>query len=216
MFRALGGCVTRLLSLVLLLIILALAWVYRAELGRAWRDLRGVRADTEVSRELAAFAEARIRAALDGTGPDRIVLTQSELQSLLAYRWSDSLPDYVSAPTVELADGRIRVGATVPTRIFGVLRDADEIAPFLPDTAELAATGQFVPLDAGYVALEVHEITASRIPLPKRIIPAILNGIGRRDRRGLAPDAMAVRLPAGIVAAFVSGDSLVFLRTGAK
>jgi hypothetical protein len=216
MFRALGGCVTRLLSLVLLLIILALAWVYRAELGRAWHDLRGDRTAPGVSEELAASAEGRIRSALDGTGPDRIVLTQADLQSLLAYRWADSLPDYVGDPTVELVDGRMRVGATVPTNIFGALREADEIAPFLPDTAELAASGQLVPLDAGYVALEVHEITASRIPLPKRIIPLILDGLGRRDRTGLARDAMAVRLPPGIVAAFVSGDSLVFLRSGAR
>lgn len=215
MFRVLGGCVTRLLTLVLLLIVLALAWVYRAELGRAWRDLRGVAVHAAVSEELAASAEARLETALSGNGPERIVLSQAELQSLLLFRWADSLPDYVTAPAIDLADGRIRVGATVPTRIFPALGDLDEIAPFLPDTADLAASGQFVPLDAGYVALEIHEITAARIPLPRRVIPLILDGFGRRGRAGLAPDAMAVPLPPGIATAFVSGDSLVLVREGA-
>ncbi len=213
MFQRLGGCLNRLLALALLVSVTAVAWVYRAELGRAWRDLTGRTAAAEVSPALAESAQIRLDDARAGRGPERVSLTQSELQSLLRYRWSDSLPAWVAVPTVELMDGRIRLGAAVPTRIFGALRELDEIASFLPDTADMAATGQFVPLTAGYVALEIHEITAARIPLPKRVIPAILNGVGRRATPGLAPDAVAVPLPPGITTAFVSGDSLVFIRT---
>jgi hypothetical protein len=210
MFRFLGGCISKVLGLLLLIIVLALAWFYRDELRTVWHGMRGSQ-DAAVSSELANSAATRLDAALKGRRPARVALTQPEVQSLLKYRWKTLLPDYVTRPDVQLNAGRIRLQAAVPTERFRGLRDLRDILSFLPDTAELAATGQFIPLAPGRVAFEVSEITAARIPVPQRFVPAILNNLGRRDEPGLAPNAVALPLPRGATAVFVSGDSLVFL-----
>ncbi len=210
MFRFLGGCFSKVLGLILLVIVVAVAWFYRDELRTVWRGLRGP-SHVTVSSELADSAAARLDAALKGHGPDRVALTQPELQSLLKYRWTSFLPDYVVRPDVQLAAGRIRLQAAVPTERFRRLRELQDVLSFLPDTAELAATGQFIPLAPGRVALEVSEITAARIPVPQRLVPVILDNLGRRDEPGLAPNAVGLPLPRGATAVFVSGDSLVFL-----
>jgi hypothetical protein len=210
MFRFLGGCISKVLGLLLLMMVLAVGWFYRAELRSVWGGLHHP-ADVAVSSELADSAAARLDAALKGHGPARIALTQPELQSLLKYRWQTFLPDYVVRPDVRLSAGRIRLQAAVPTERFRRLRELQDILSFLPDTAELAATGQFIPLAPGRVALEVSEITAARIPVPQRLVPMILTNLGRRDEPGLAPNAVGLALPRGATAVFVSGDSLVFL-----
>lgn len=212
MFRFLGGCFNKVLGLLLLVIVVSVAWFYRDELHSVWRGLRRPPHAAVVSAALADSAAARLDASLRGHGPGRVALTQPELQSLLKYRWKTFLPDYVTRPDVQLNAGRIRLQASVPTERFRQLRELRDVLSFLPDTAELAATGQFVPLVQGRVAFEVNEITAARIPLPQRLVPVILNNLGRRDEPGLAPNAVGVPLPRGATAAFVSGDSLVFLR----
>lgn len=210
MFRFLGGCISKVLGLLLLTIVLALAWFYRDELRSVWRGLHQSNA-VVVSSELADSAAARLDAALNGHGPSRVALTQPELQSLLKYRWKNFLPDYVARPDVQLSAGRIRLQAAVPTERFRQLRELQDVLSFLPDTAELTATGQFIPLAPGRVALEVSDITAARIPVPQRLVPVILSNLGRRDEPGLAPNAVGLPLPHGATAVFVSGDSLVFL-----
>lgn len=210
MFRFLGGCMSKVLGLLLLIIVLALGWFYRDELRSVWHSLRRP-VDVAVSSELADSAAARLDMALKGHRPARVALTQPELQSLLKYRWKSFLPDYVARPDVQLNEGRIRLQAAVPTARFRRLRELQDVLSFLPDTAELAATGQFIPLAPGRVALEVSEITAARIPVPQRLVPVILDNLGRRPEPGLAPNAVGLALPRGATAVFVSGDSLVFL-----
>ncbi|HKJ91976.1 MAG TPA: hypothetical protein VJ957_02355 [Longimicrobiales bacterium] len=210
MFRFLGGCISRILGLLLLLIVLALGWFYRDELRSVWHSLHHP-APAAVSPEVAAAAAARLEEAFKRHGPERIALTQTELKSLLLYRWKTFLPDYVVRPDIQMNAGRIRLQASVPTDRFRGLRELQDVLSFLPDTAELAATGQFIPLARGRVALEVSEITAARIPVPQRLVPVILDNLGRRDEPGLAPNAVGLALPKGATAVFVSGDSLVFL-----
>ena len=71
--------------------------------------------------------------------------------------------------------------------------------------------GSFVPLDSTHVALEVHELSAASIPVPRRLIPTVLSRFRRSSSPDLAPNAVAVPLPPGISNVFVSGDSLVFV-----
>jgi len=60
----------------------------------------------------------------------------------------------------------------------------------------------------GKAALLVHSVEASRIPLPRRLVPQILTAMGRTDQPGLPPEAFLVTLPSGLGSAYILTDSL--------
>lgn len=213
MARRALGCLGRLLVLALLVIGLGVAWSNRHALAHAWERLTGN--TTEVSPEIAARADEKLATLGDPEGPTQVALNESELQSLVEYRWSGFLPQDVVEPRIGLADGRVSLEASVATARFGRVAELREIIAFLPDTASLRAVGQFVPLNDENVALEVHELGAASIPVPAQLIPTVLSRFRRSSLRGLAPNAVAVPLPPGIRNVFVSGDSMVFVATRA-
>jgi hypothetical protein len=187
--------------------LIALAWHFRADLRGHWDRLAP-------SAELADLAEQKLNRMAAENGPDRIHLTQAELQSLLDYRFGAFFPPYVTAPRVELNRGRVRLSARVATQQLP-LSGMGEVMAILPDTTEVAAGGQLVPLDTEHVAFVVNDLSAARFPLPARLIPQLLERLGRTPAPGLPPDAIALPLPAGADAAYVHGDSLIFLRRAA-
>ena len=213
MARSVGGCLGRLLVLGLVLLLIAVAWLSRDRIAAGWVALTSRGAP--VSAELAAQADEKLAALSDEEGSDQVALNESELQSLIEYRWSNFLPPDVVDPKVGLADGRVSLEASVATARFGRVRELEEIVAFLPDTTALRAVGTFVPLDSGRVALEVHELGAASIPIPRQLIPTVLSRFRGADVPGLAPNAVAVPLPAGIRAIYISGDSMVFVATRA-
>ena len=209
MARPVRGCVGRLLVLALLLVGAAVAWFNRDAIGDAWDRLTGN--ETEVSPEIAARADEKLASLGTVDGPTQVGLTESELQSLVEYRWSGFLPPDVVGPKVELSDGRVSLEGSVATARFGQISELRDIIAFLPDTASLRAVGRFVPLNEGHVALEVEELGAASIPVPSRLIPTVLSRFRGSSAPGLAPNALRVPLPPGISNVFVSGDSLVFV-----
>ena len=214
MARLVRGCLGRLIALVLVLVVLAVAWYNRDDLSDAWDRLTGHR--TLVSAELAAQADEKLASLGQGEGSGRVALDESELQSLIEYRWSNFLPRDVVNPKVGLEDGRVSLEASVATARFGRVRELEEIIAFLPDTTALRAVGTFVPLDSGHVALEVHELGAASIPIPKQLIPTILSRFRGSEAPGLPPNAVALPLPPGIRDVYISGDSMVFVATRAR
>lgn len=209
MFRFVGGCLGRIIALALVVVVVAFAWYNRHELVTAWDRVTGSSAKS--SPELAARADEKL-ASLGGDGDvGRVALHQDELQSLLEYRWAGFLPADVVDPQVEVSDGRLTLQGGVATARFGRVDELREIVAFLPDTASLRAVASFVPLDSGRVSLEVHELAAAGIPIPRALIPTVLGRFRGSAAPGVASNALAVPLPPGIRAVFVSGDSLVFL-----
>lgn len=206
-----GGCLRRVLGLVLLLAIIAGAWLFRDRLRTAWEDLRGGdREQAEASPELATAAERKLDALRDGS-TGRTALSAAELESLLLFRYRDILPVFLDSPAVELRGDRLRLRARVPVDKLPHVEGFAEAASFLPDTTELTVGGSMLPLDTGRVAFAVDEVSAARFPLPTRFVPGALERLGRRDEPGLPPDAMALSLPPGVAAAYVRRDSLVLL-----
>ena len=57
----------------------------------------------------------------------------------------------------------------------------------------------------------VEGIEVAGLPLPRRMVPAVLERLGREDEEGLPADALAVPLPPAVEAAYVRGDSLVLV-----
>lgn len=213
MLRAARGCLGRLVVLLVVAALAAVAWVHRDDLLGLVDRARGAGG---TSPELAAQADEKLAALGDEDGVTRVALDQAELQSLIDYRWAGFLPPDVVNPRVGLEDGHVTLQAGVATARFGRVAELKEIIAFLPDTTDLRAVGTFVPLDSAHVALEVHELGAASIPVPGRLIPTVLSRFRRSDAPGLAPNAVAVPLPPGISNVFVSGDSLVFVASRAR
>jgi hypothetical protein len=206
-----GGCMRRVVALVVLVTLLAGAWLYRERLRTAWHDIRGIRDSTLVATpELAEAASAKIEGLRDGDS-QRVALSQVELQSLLLYQYQGVLPAFLYSPEVELREDRMRLRVRVPIDNLPFVDGIGEAAAFLPDTTELTITGRLLPLDTGRVAFAVDDVAAQRFPLPRRLVPGALERLGRRDEPGLPADAMALPLPPGVAAAYVRRDSLILL-----
>ncbi|NJD11690.1 MAG: hypothetical protein FIB01_15060 [Gemmatimonadetes bacterium] len=210
------GCIRRLLVLALIGLLAAAAWLYRDRIAAAWRDARGLRDQPLVASEaLAETAAARID-SLAGRKLARAAFSEVELQSLLRYRFDGIMPAFVDSARVSLEGDRIRLAGRVPLDRLPAGGALDDVRAVLPDTAEITLTGTMLPLDAGRVAFGVNQVTAARVPLPKRIIPAALRRLGRTAEPGLPEDAIALRLPQGVTAAYIRNDSLVLItRAGA-
>lgn len=199
----------------MLLVLLAGAayagWRWGPELfPRVQSWLAGSGEEVEASPELAEATLDRYEAFQAGE-EDRLSVGGTELASVLRFALPGLLPPGVSEPSVDLEEGRVRVSARVAVAQVPRLPDLDEVVGLLPDTVTLAMRGSLTPLDGKGAALVVEEITAARIPLPRRMIPDILNALGRTDRPGLPPDAMAVPLPEGLRSAYILRDSLILV-----
>ena len=211
------GCLKTIAGLLLLGVIAIVLFLNRDRVTGAWRDLRGGKEDSPpgATAELADVAGRKL-ANLKSGEAQSVALSQDEIQSLLQFKYRQLLPGFVDSPRVELDNGKITVRARVPVDRLPQLNELGEAAAFLPDTTEVGVTGQILPLRDGRVALAVDQVRAARIPLPHRMVPGALRKLGRKDEPGLPDDALAVRLPPGVDAAYVRGDSLVFLKNGRK
>jgi hypothetical protein len=124
------------------------------------------------------------------------------------------VPGGVSGPGVEFQDGVVTLTARIAVEAFPGLPTLDGILGFLPDTVSVSLEGALAPLAQGGVALVVHGVRASFIPvpLPDGMTPKILTALGRRRTAGLPEDAMAFPLPDGVRSAHVVRDRLILVR----
>ena len=219
-----GGMLRSLIRLVLLVAVLALGWLYRdrlLELGdvaaERWSVLRktGSASADLASVELAAVAQARLD-DLKGGLVARASFTTPELQSLLEYRYRGLLPAFVDSPRVAIEGDRLRLRFRVPLSRIPESEDLAEIAGLLPDTTEMVVRGQLLPARDGRIAFAVDEVSAHRIPLPRRLVPMALELLGRKNEPGLPADAISLPLPPWAAGAYVRSDSLVLLARQAQ
>ena len=106
-------------------------------------------------------------------------------------------------------EGRVHFRAEVALSSFPDLPDLGPILGILPDTLMWISRPPSCLLGTGQAALLVHQLEASRIPLPRRLIPEILKAMGRVDQPGLPPEALLVPLPTGLGSAYILTDSLI-------
>ena len=176
-----------------------------------WLGLTGVEEvdGAPSSPEMADSVMARVQSFRRGEGPGQLALGGSELTSVLRYSVPSMVPDGVFNPEVRLEDGRFHLRAKVALESFPDLPELGPIIGILPDTLDVALQASLMPFGDGTAALLVHRLEASRIPLPRRMIPGILTAMGRRDRPGLPPEALLVPLPSGLASAYILTDSLI-------
>jgi hypothetical protein len=145
---------------------------------------------------------------------NRLVLGGPELSSVIRYSLPGILPAGVEDPTVDFRGEDLVLSARVAVSAFPNMPALDEVLGLLPDTVRIEMRGAVLPFGASLAALHVERVEASRIPLPGRMIPGILEALGREEREGLPSDAMVIPLPEGIRSAFVEDNHLILVAEG--
>jgi hypothetical protein len=184
-----------------------------------WNVLRRNTAEAQiaqggVSQRTAEVAEDKIARLRDGSR--RESFTTNELQSLLEFRYGQMIPDYVHSPRITLDQDRVAIALRLPADKLSRTGELGQMLALLPDTTDIEILGTLLPSDEGHVAFTVDAITAHRIPIPARFVPAVLDMLGREDVPGLPADAFQIPLPVGARSAYVRADSLVILSTGVR
>ena len=166
------------------------------------------------SPELAEAALDRFERFRGGEGGDQLSLSATEVVSVIRYSAPGMVPGGISNPVVEFRDGVVFLSARIAVEAFPGLPTLDGILGFLPDTVAIAVEGALSPLNDDGVALVVHGVRASFIPvpLPDGMTPKILTALGRRHVAGLPEDALAFPLPDGVRSAHVLRDRLILVR----
>ena len=169
-------------------------------------------AETTASPELAEATMDRFEALRRGEVGDQLALSSTEIESILRYSAPGIVPEGISDPRVEMADGVVTLTARVAVEAFPQLPNLNAVLGFLPDTLEVSFEGALAPLeDERWDALVVHGVRAAFIPLPDRMIPEILQAFGREYVAELPDDAIAIPLPDGLKTAYILRDSLILV-----
>lgn len=142
-------------------------------------------------------------------GDGQMALGSREVTSVIRYSVPGLLPSGITDPTVSLEDGEMHLAARLIRSEFPDLPDLGSILGMLPDTLNVEVHASLMPFGQDEAALLVQGLEASRIPIPRRLIPEILRAMGRRDRPGLPPEAMSIPLPSGLSSAYIVSDSLI-------
>ena len=168
------------------------------------------------SPELADAALDRFERFRSGEGGDQLSLSAAEVVSVIRYSAPGMVPGGIANPVVEFRDGVVSLRARIAVEAFPGLPALDGILGFLPDTVAITIEGALSPIDEDAVALIVHGVRASfvPVPLPDGMTPDILTALGRRHVAGLPEDALPFPLPDGVGSAHVLRDRLILVRDG--
>jgi hypothetical protein len=217
MIGCLRGCLGKLMGMILLVGAAYAGWRWGPAVFPRVQEWMGMSplplsVDPAPTPELADSVLVRVQALREEGGGAELALGGRELTSVLRYSVPGLIPPGVSDPEVELRDGRLHLKARVLLEAFPDLPDLGPILGMLPDTVDVTLEASLMPFSAEEAALMVHGVEASRVPLPRRLIPDILRGMGRVERPGLPPEALTVPLPVGLGSAYLRTDSLILSR----
>jgi hypothetical protein len=215
----LKGCLTSVGLLVVLTSVAYAGWRWGEPVFPWIESVTGVERDTvgaddlssAPSPELASATLERIEALQAGAAGSRLALDGAELTSLIRHGLPGIVPAGVGEPTVRMDDDRVTLSGRVALDAFRDLQGFDEVAGLLPDTVDVVLKGVLMGLDDAHAAFQIDRVEASRVPLPRRLIPGILGALGREERPGLPSTALAIPLPPGLAAAYVQSGQLVLV-----
>jgi hypothetical protein len=195
------GCLAapfKLAGVLLLVVLLAVGWLYRDRLVSEARDIFGADESGDAtgsgrpgSRSLLA-ANAKID-SLNGWRADSVVLSASEVASMIGSGLDQSLRSQLDSLQVELQEGSILVRARLstarlPRELVGPLSIA------LRPTEPIEAAGPLEVVGPRQAEWAVRSFRIRNFPLPRDAVPKLVSkALGDPDRR-----TVPVRIPAGI------------------
>ena len=188
------------------------AWLFWSRSsGRLGGAATGTPPSSAVSPALAEATLDRIEGLRSGQSERPLALGGPELSSIVRYAVPGIIPNGVSDPEVRIEDGSVALTARVATMVFPKLPALRPLLAMLPDTVPVRIEGTIARLGRELLAFQVSRVEAARIPLPDRLIPQVLEALGRRPRKGIPSNALHIPLPVGLDSLYVVGDSLMLV-----
>lgn len=196
------GCLSmpfKLLGGVALIVALAIGWLYRdrlaTELHRVLDSSGTGDAPTATGRpgsRALVSAQSKID-SLNGWGADSVVLTASEVASLIGAGLNPSLRRQLDSLQVELLDGSVVVNAKLATaRLPRELTGPLTIA--LREREPVQAAGPIRVVSQGKAEWAVRSFRIREFPIPRDAVPRLVaKAFGDSTRR-----TVPVRIPSGI------------------
>lgn len=165
-------CLGRLITLIVVLLLLAAAWLYRDELLR-WG--RGIVDPISVQRRMGTPSPASLASAiakvdsLERNRPDSVLLNADEMASLVTAGASFLGDATIDSVTVELGDRTVRVRGMVDAgRLPQRWRDVIPIN--LSGLQEVIAAGTITPARPGVAEWDLERVMVRGIPVPSDLI----------------------------------------------
>jgi hypothetical protein len=196
------GCLAapfRLVGCLGLLILVGIGWLYRdrltSEARRAFGALGGSEATSGAGRpgtQSLTSAQAKID-SLNGWRADSVVLTASEVASMIGNGLDPDLRKQLDSLQVELQDGSIAVKARLatarlPRELIGPLAVA------LRPTEPIEAAGPLEVVGPEKAEWALRSFRIRNFPLPQDALPKLVSKALGDPKRNTVP----VRIPAGI------------------
>ena len=209
------GCLTapfKFLGYLGIIAVLAVGWLYRDRLASEARNLFGSITGTDKATSAGrpgarALLSARAKIdSLNGWRADSVVLTASEVASMIGSGLDPALRKQLDSLQVELLDGSIALSARLatarlPRELIGPLSIA--LRPREP----IEAAGPLQVVGPGRAEWAVESFQIRNIPLPRDAVPKLVSkALGDSNRR-----TVPVRIPAGIreIRVRTSGATLI-------
>jgi hypothetical protein len=196
------GCLTAPFKLVGYLVVIAalfLGWLYRDRLATEARKVLGGFSGGATAASVGRPGSHAIISAhakidsLNGWRADSVVLSASEVASLIGAGLSPALRSQLDSLRVELQDGSVAVSANLatarlPRELIGPL------AIGLRDREPIEAAGPLRVVAPRTAEWAVRSLSIRSIPLPRDAVPKLVSrALGDSTRR-----TVPVRIPAGI------------------
>jgi len=214
------GCLTapfRALGCLVIIAALALGWLYRDQVVRT---ARGWLARTEVSAPATqtsagrpgahALATAKSKVdSLNGWRADSVVLTASELASLVGDGMDAEVRRQLDSLRVEPLEGELKVRARLrtgrlPNDVVGPLAIA------LRETEPIEAVGPLRVVRPSVGEWDVRSLRIRQLPLPADLVPRVVS----RVLGDPAQHSVPVRVPPGVRAIrLVPGEAILYGNT---
>jgi hypothetical protein len=196
------GCLSfpfKLLGGLALIVALAIGWLYRDRLAAELHRVLDWSSNGEPpsaagrpgSRALAS-AQSKVD-SLNGWGADSVVLSASEVASLIGAGLDPSIRRQLDSLQVELLDGSVAVNAKLATaRLPREL--TGPLAVALREREPVQAAGPIQVVGPGKAEWEVRSFRIREFPIPRDAVPKLVaRAFGDSTRR-----AVPVRIPPGI------------------
>lgn len=207
-------CLIRLISLVILALLIAGAWIYRDNVRRLVHQTLGTAlAVSSVGRPTpAALASARHKLdSLQSFRRDSVRLTPNEAASLLVAGSSVLPGSTFDSISIELGDRTLLVRTLVDSA-----RIASRIRAFIPGTPSryesVVVSGTLTPLRAGVGEFDVEHVSLHGIPLPVDVVARIVQASTGRTQG----TTLNVVLPQVIGGFRVHPDGITIYRDGGR
>jgi hypothetical protein len=193
------GCLSapfKLLGGLGVIVLLAIGWLYRDRLAGELRRLVGSenQAGTAGRPGTNALLSARAKIdSLNGWRADSVILTASEVASMIGVGLDPSVRSQLDSLQVQLLDGSIGVSARLSTaRLPREL--TGPLAMALRDKERVEAAGPLTVVQPRQAEWEVRSFRIREFPIPRDAVPKLVSkALGDTSR-----SSVPIRIPAGI------------------